>query len=101
MSPLATALNALSVQVAELETERDELRRALAELRSEQRIDPAPAPSSYLTVNEAAEIVRCTHVTIRRAIRDGHLAAHGATNRMLLKEADLHAWVQSCPAVPR
>lgn len=55
----------------------------------------APAPEPYLTVEDAAAIARCSAKTIRRAIYAGQLRAFRPATRVLLREADVRAWVES------
>jgi excisionase family DNA binding protein len=53
---------------------------------------------SYLTVEEVAELARCGHKAVRRAIRDGALRAFRPTKRLLIREEDATAWIESCAA---
>lgn len=53
------------------------------------------APVDYLTVEEAAELARCDHKTIRRAIHSERLRAFRPANRLLIREPDVRAWIES------
>jgi excisionase family DNA binding protein len=58
--------------------------------------DPAEATApSYLTVKEVVELARCEHKAVRRAIHLGYLQAFRPTNKLLIRESDAHAWIQS------
>jgi excisionase family DNA binding protein len=48
-----------------------------------------------LTVQEVAELARCEHKAIRRAIRQGALRAYRPTKRLLIREDDAKAWIES------
>ncbi len=52
----------------------------------------------YLTVEEAAMLARCNPMTIRRAFRAGALTAFRPAHRLLLREADVRAWIERKPA---
>lgn len=54
----------------------------------------APA-SAYLTVQEVAALARCEHKAVRRAIHLGQLQAFQPANKLLVREQDAHAWIQS------
>jgi excisionase family DNA binding protein len=92
----------LVAQVAELVRERDELRLRIELLTAAQ--DSAQAGSSaspMLTVAEAAVLARRHPQTIRRAFEAGKLAAYrpgGGRGRVLLREDDVRAWLESQPA---
>jgi excisionase family DNA binding protein len=58
-----------------------------------------PAPVAYLTVPEAAGLARCHERTIRRAFEAGALPAFRPAHRVLLREDDVRAWVESQSAV--
>lgn len=51
--------------------------------------------SRYLTVSEVAELARCEHKSVRRAIREGELRAFQPTKRLLIREEDVTAWIES------
>lgn len=53
-------------------------------------------PDGLLTINEVADLLRCSTKTIRRRIRDGRLRViTAATNRLLFRYSDLVAYVSS------
>jgi excisionase family DNA binding protein len=57
--------------------------------------------SPYLTIREVAELARCEHKAVRRAITDGRLRAFQPANRLLVREEDALTWIEgSLPAVP-
>lgn len=49
----------------------------------------------YLTVDEAAGLARVSTKTIRRAFTSGALRAFRPAHRVLLREDDVRAWVES------
>lgn len=51
--------------------------------------------SPYLTVQEVAELARCEHKAVRRAIRQGALRAFQPAKRLLIREDDARAWIES------
>jgi excisionase family DNA binding protein len=52
--------------------------------------------SPYLTVQEVAELARCEHRTVRRAIRDGQLKASLIGGRWIVKDTDVEEWFELC-----
>ena len=50
----------------------------------------------YLTVQEVAELARCEHKAVRRAISQGALRAFRPTRRLLIRAGDAEAWIESC-----
>jgi excisionase family DNA binding protein len=54
-----------------------------------------------LTVQEVAELARCEHRSVRRAINAGRLRAFRPTRKLLVREDDAHAWIESRRAVGR
>lgn len=88
----------LVAQVAELVRERDELRHQV-ELLTGDRDGGAEAEPELLTVTEAAAIAHCHPKTIRRAFTSGRLRAFRPAHRVLLREDDVRAWVESQTAV--
>ena len=64
------------------------------------RLKASAEASEYLTVEEAAEIARCHPVTIRRAFESGRLRAFRPAQRVLIREDDLRAYIESKAAVP-
>lgn len=59
----------------------------------------APHLAHYLTVQEVAQVARCEHKTVRRAIGAGRLTAYRVAGRLLMREADARAWIEARPAV--
>jgi excisionase family DNA binding protein len=56
-----------------------------------------PEGKAYLTVDETAEIARCSPCTVRRAIARRALTAikrNGRMSRTLIRPADLEAWMR-------
>ena len=51
----------------------------------------------YLTVDEVAELARCEHKAVRRAVRQGALRAFQPAKRLLIREDDARAWIESRP----
>ncbi len=52
--------------------------------------------SPYLTVQEVAELARCEHRTVRRAIRDGRLKASLIGGRWIVKDSAVEEWFELC-----
>lgn len=50
----------------------------------------------YLTVQEVAELARCEHKAVRRAINQGALRAFRPTKRLLIRADDAESWIESC-----
>lgn len=50
---------------------------------------------AYLTVREVAELVRCEHRTVRRAIQSGDLEASMLGCRWLIRPEAVEAWFQA------
>jgi excisionase family DNA binding protein len=66
--------------------------------------------SPYLTVQEVAELARCEHRTVRRAIKKGELRASLIGGRWIVKNTAVDEWIDGCanegrpavaPAQPR
>jgi hypothetical protein len=53
----------------------------------------------YLTVAEAAELARCEHKSVRLAIATGLLIAFRPAHKLLIRESDARAWIESRPVV--
>jgi excisionase family DNA binding protein len=53
--------------------------------------------TAYLTVREVAAMARCEHKSVRRAIAAGRLRAFQPTNKLLIREDDAYAWIESRP----
>jgi len=51
----------------------------------------------YLTVDEVAELARCHHNTVRRAIDRGRLTAFRPAGRILVREPDARTWIEGGP----
>ncbi len=69
----------------------------LEETEERQRPGLPMRAAAYLTVPEAAELARCNPRTIRRAVEAGTLAAFRPARRILLREVDVVAWIESRP----
>lgn len=52
--------------------------------------------SPYLTVQEVAEMARCEHRTVRRAIRNGELKASLIGGRWIVKVTAVEEWFEAC-----
>ena len=52
----------------------------------------------YLTVEEVAELARCHHNTVRRAIDRGRITAFRPAGRILVREPDARAWIEGEPS---
>lgn len=52
--------------------------------------------SPYLTVQEVAEMARCEHRTVRRAIRSGELKASLIGGRWIVKVSAVEEWFEAC-----
>lgn len=48
----------------------------------------------YLTVQEVAELARCEHKAVRRAISQGRLTAFRPAHKILVREEDARAWIE-------
>jgi excisionase family DNA binding protein len=68
-----------------------DLDQAQARLREQMR-------SPYLTVPEVAEFARCEQKAVRGAIHRGVLQAFAPNRKLLIREEDARAWVESRPA---
>lgn len=54
---------------------------------------------AYLTVQEVAELARCEHKSVRRAINDGRLTAFRGPKRILIREDDARGWIEARPVL--
>jgi excisionase family DNA binding protein len=52
--------------------------------------------SPYLTVQEVAELARCEHRTVRRAIQAGKLKASLIGGRWIVKDSAVDEWIEAC-----
>jgi excisionase family DNA binding protein len=52
--------------------------------------------SPYLTVQEVAELARCEHRTVRRAIKKGELRASLIGGRWIVKNTAVDEWIDGC-----
>jgi excisionase family DNA binding protein len=52
----------------------------------------------YLTVEEVAELARCHHNTVRRAIDRRRIPTFRPAGRILVREADARAWIEGEPS---
>ena len=57
--------------------------------------------SPFITVPEAAEIARVDPKTIRRAVANGHLRAFKPVRKILIREADVTAWIEGREIIPQ
>lgn len=55
------------------------------------------ALGGYLTVSEVADLARCEHKAVRRAIAMGLLVAFRPAQKLLVREMDARAWIESRP----
>lgn len=53
---------------------------------------------TYLTVREVADLARCEHKTVRKAIVSGRLLAFRVAARLLIRETDARDWIEASPA---
>jgi hypothetical protein len=51
----------------------------------------------YLTVREVADLARCEHKAVRRAIASGRLLAFRVAARLLVRETDARSWIEARP----
>ncbi len=49
----------------------------------------------YLTIQEVAQLARCEHRTVRRAIRSGELNASLIGGRWIVREDAVEAWFEA------
>src|SRR4051794_8064002 len=56
--------------------------------------------SPYLTVQEVAELARCEHRTVRRAIRTGELKASLIGGRWIVRDSAVDEWFEACANGP-
>ncbi len=63
-------------------------------------IDEQPA-GAYLTVREVAQLARCEHKAVRRAIAAGRLPAIQPVRAILVREHDARAWIEARPVAAR
>jgi excisionase family DNA binding protein len=52
----------------------------------------------YLTVEEVAELARCHHNTVRRAIDRRRIVTFRPAGRILVRETDARAWIEGQPS---
>lgn len=52
-----------------------------------------PANASWLTVPEAAAVLRCSVKTVRRLLERRELSYHKVGGRVLIHRPDLHAYI--------
>jgi excisionase family DNA binding protein len=52
--------------------------------------------SPYLTIQEVAELARCEHRTVRRAIRSGDLKASLIGGRWIVRNTAVEEWFEAC-----
>jgi excisionase family DNA binding protein len=51
--------------------------------------------SPYLTIQEVAELARCEHRTVRRAIRSEELKASLIGRRWIVRDSDVDEWFEA------
>jgi excisionase family DNA binding protein len=73
-----------------------EISDQLSEARDRLRDQAASSPN-YLTVPEVAELARCEHKAVRKAVHDGLLPAFSPSRKLLIRESDAVQWVESRP----
>jgi excisionase family DNA binding protein len=56
--------------------------------------------SPYLTVQEVAELARCEHRTVRRAIQAGKLKASLIGGRWIVRDSAVEEWIEGCANHP-
>lgn len=54
----------------------------------------------YITLEEATTILPVAAITLRRAIKAGHLPAYRIGRRLLIKPSDFEAWIESRKVTP-
>jgi excisionase family DNA binding protein len=52
--------------------------------------------SPYLIVQEVADLARCEHRTVRRAIKDGDLKASLIGGRWIVRDTAVEDWIEAC-----
>jgi excisionase family DNA binding protein len=68
---------------------------------TDYRAHSMPIPETWVTVAEAAALLRCHPETIRRAVRTGELPATRLGYRTLrIQRVDLESWVKSKGYIP-
>jgi excisionase family DNA binding protein len=63
------------------------------------KVQPANDQQDYLSIAEAAAFARVSAGTVRRWVRAGELTRHEAGARVLVKRAELEAFIR-CEVVP-
>jgi hypothetical protein len=53
--------------------------------------------SPYLTVPEVAQLARCEHKAVRKAVHDGLLPAFNPERKLLIRATDAVSWIESRP----
>lgn len=71
-----------------------EMSEALDQARDRLR---EQALGGYLTVPEVADLARCEHKAVRRAIASGLLVAFRPAQKLLVRQLDARAWIESRP----
>ena len=56
--------------------------------------------SPYLTVQEVAELARCEHRTVRRAIQAGKLKASLIGGRWIVRDSAVEEWIEGSANSP-
>jgi excisionase family DNA binding protein len=68
--------------------------------RRKRWAEPRGKPAGYVTVRRAIALAQCSEPTIRRLIRRRGVQVVRWRHRVLLKEADVRAWLKAKPYQP-
>lgn len=63
-------------------------------------VEPRGKPAGFVTVRRATAIAQCSEATIRRLVRRKGVEVVRWRSRVLVREADLRAWLKAKPYVP-
>lgn len=78
--------NSLEARVAQLEA-------TVATLSAQQH----PQADSVASLNDAALFLRCSYLTVLRAVKDGRLPSYRLGRRVLVKRSDLENYALGTP----
>lgn len=78
--------NSLEARVAQLEA-------TVAALSAQQH----PQADAVASLNDAALFLRCSYLTVLRAVQDGRLPSYRLGRRVLVKRSDLEAYALGTP----
>lgn len=73
----------------------EEIRQAVREVIADLVIAPLAPPPPYLTIAEAAALIRHEHATVRRWIWEGKIKAFKPGKHPLVRREDLLAFVEA------